>query len=82
MNKSEQTLYLLSTEGFGEFYIIAKTATEAQTKLETELNRADYGFSNARRVTNIKILAHEIGIRNERGELDFSSKNQLIITGK
>jgi hypothetical protein len=52
-------LYLL-TCGLGDYYVIAKTTTDAETYLRLMLNKADYGFSHQREVKNIKILAKEI----------------------
>jgi len=77
---SNMNLYLLTTEGLGDFYLVANNPLEAQKKLEGELNKADYGFDYKRKVKVIKHLAEELKDSFGQGELNFSSKNNLIIT--
>jgi hypothetical protein len=52
-------LYLL-TCGLGDYYVIAKNPTDAETYLRLMLNKADYGFEHQRAIKNIKVLAKEI----------------------
>jgi hypothetical protein len=72
------TLYLLTTKGLGDFYIIAKDSLHATNVLGLNLDKADYGFSSQREVENIKIIAKEITTFSE-GKLNFSSGNKLIL---
>ena len=53
-------LYLLKTKNLGEYYVIAEHPTEAQKKLEDDLNKAAYGYSNDREVQSISLLAKEL----------------------
>lgn len=43
-------LYLVSTVGFGDYYIIANDPTSAENKILSILNESDYGFSSERGV--------------------------------
>lgn len=71
------TLYLLTTEGLGDFYLVALSPNEAKERLETCLNKADYGFFDKRKITNIKILADEITDFPE-GKKHFSGGSKLL----
>ncbi len=52
-------LYLLSTKGVGNFYLIAKNPNDAEMKLKHLLNSSDYGFEPSRKVCNIQLIAEE-----------------------
>lgn len=71
-------LYLLTTKGLGDFYLIAKTPNDAEEKLKSLLDKADYGFSDKRKVENIKLLAEEVGSFPESTPF-FSSGHNLIL---
>ncbi len=70
-------LYLLTTKGLGDFYSVARNPNEAELKLKALLDKADYGFSDKRKVENIKLLAEELDAFPE-GKPFFSSGNNLI----
>ena len=72
-------LFLLTTEGLGDYYIIAETPNDAEKLLDTQLNEADYGFSSNRIVRNIKILTSEIKI-GFNDKLNFNDNNRMIIS--
>ena len=57
------TLYLL-TCGLGDYYVAATDPTEAVWLLTETLDRADHGFYERRKVTNIKVLTEQITERN------------------
>lgn len=71
-------LFLLTTDGLGDYYIIAETPNDAEKLLETQLNEADYGFSSNRIVRNIKILTNEIKI-GFNDKLNFNDDNRMLI---
>lgn len=71
-------LYLLQTKELGSFYIIAEDSAKAETLLKEKLREADYGFSDARKVHTISILASEL-TEFPKGKPNFSSGNKLII---
>lgn len=73
-------LYQL-TSGLGTFWIIATDPTTAQNRLKEELDKADYGFSDNRVVTEIRLITeamHEF----PTGKLHFSSIQQKLIICK
>ena len=71
-------LYLLTTNGLGDFYVIAENSNDAEVRLNGLLNKADYGFSGGRTVRNINILAEEIK-EFPKGKPNFSSEQRLIL---
>jgi hypothetical protein len=71
-------LFLLTTDGLGDYYIIAETPNDAEKLLKTQLNEAGYGFSSYRIVRNIKILTNEIKI-GFNDKLNFNNDNRMII---
>jgi len=54
-------LYLLTTEGLGEFYVVADNTLEAESALLTELQSQSYGTSDSRQVMNIRFITQEMG---------------------
>lgn len=50
-------LYLLSTVGLGDYYVVAEDPTSAESILSKLLYSQDYGYSNSRIINNIKLLA-------------------------
>lgn len=52
-------LYLLTTKGNGDFYLVAESPNIAVNVLTELLDKADYGYKSDRRIENIKILASE-----------------------
>lgn len=70
-------LYLLKTKGLGEFYLIAKTPNDAQNKLESDLEKSDYGFYKDREVEVITLLSKKMKDFPE-GKPNFSSSHKLL----
>ena len=70
------TLYLLTCE-LGDYYVAATDPTEAVRLLTETLDRADYGYYEKRKVTNIKVLSKQITERN--GKPWVSDEHRLII---
>jgi len=71
-------LYLLTTKGLGDFYLVSESPNEAQDKLTELLVKADYGFTDRRKVTNIKWLTDEIS-EFPKGKPNFSNDGNLIL---
>lgn len=65
--------------GLGHWFVIAKSYDSATKLLETELNKADYGFFDKRKVTKIELFAELIEDSFQAGQLNFSSGHTLII---
>lgn len=53
-------LYRLTTKGLGDYWVVAKDPTDAETKLKHILDSKDYGFTDGRKVTTIEVIAEEI----------------------
>ena len=64
-------LYILTTAGFGNFYVVAENPNSAEVKLKGLLNKADYGFYKGRTISDIEMLAEEIG-EFPKGHPEFS----------
>ena len=73
-----EKLYKLTTSELGDFYVIAKDPTSAQKRLESELDKSNYGFSHERKVITIERLAEEIDYF-PKDKMNFSSGCTLII---
>ena len=71
-------LYELKTKGLGEYFVVEKDPTSAIKKLETLLNKSDYGSFIDRDVVNIKIITGEI--KNLGIKPNFSGGNKLILS--
>lgn len=76
-NMNAYNLYLL-TNSIGTFYVLGIDPTSAQVKLEALLDKADYGLSGHRKVTNIELVAESLGEFPE-GRPFFSSGHRLIL---
>ena len=72
-------LYLLTTIGLGDFYVISNTSSQAEDILINALNKADYGFRYERIIKNIKIITGEV--TNFPQDIpNFSTENRLLIS--
>lgn len=58
-NKITINLYRVTTSRLGDFYVVASSFDAAKEALESRLEKADYGFFDYRRVTNIELVATE-----------------------
>ncbi|MBU0846979.1 hypothetical protein KKH23_07280, partial [Patescibacteria group bacterium] len=50
-------LYLLTSDGLGNYYMLAESPDDANKKLRASLREAEYGFHAQR---NIEVLAKEV----------------------
>lgn len=74
-------LYLLTTTGLGDYYVVASDPTSAECHLKSMLDSADYGYTHNRKVVNIKLMATKV--QNDFGvskRPNFSSGDNLILT--
>ena len=55
-----RNLYLLTTLGLGDYYIVAENPKEAEDALMEIFKNQDYGFAKNRRVISIKWLSKEL----------------------
>ena len=72
------TLYLITTEGLGDYYAIANTFDEAANMLTSKLKEAEYGFSKKRVVKGISIVTNKV-TSDGRSKPHFTDNNRLII---
>lgn len=72
------TLFLLSTKGLGDFYVVESCPTSAVNRLNDLLETANYGHKEHRKVDTIKIIANELYCFPEN-KPNFSSENRLIL---
>lgn len=77
------TLYLLTTYGGGDFYVLANNCNDAVDCLTGMLKDANYGFSDDRRVFNVKTVTNTIkpnGFGTEKDKPNLSDKfSRLVI---
>lgn len=78
---SMKNLYHLQTKGLKDYYIIASNPHEAEQTLMTAFEKAEYGFSDYRKVEIIKNLASEIK-EFPKGKPFFSDGHNLIIANQ
>lgn len=71
-------LYLLTTKGAGDFYLVADDPNEAQDTLIKLLDKAKEGVPEDRKVVNIKVIAEEF-FEYQIGKAFFSKGYNLII---
>lgn len=67
-------LYLITTKGLGNYYVIAKDPTEAENTLTSLLDEHSYGFTDSRQVVNIQWLSTSIEDR-----FGISDKNKRLL---
>ena len=67
-------LYLLTTKGNGDFYLIAESPNTAVNVLTELLDKRGYGYKSDRIIVNIKILASEF-----KDAFNIPKENRLII---
>lgn len=71
-------LYLLTTAGLGDFYVVEKCPTSAEKRLINLFIASDYGNPRRRLVTNIKVLSNEL-YNFPENKPNFSSGFNLIL---
>lgn len=71
-------LYLLTTKGIGDFYVIANNVLEAQQRLDGLLYAAKYSHSTARKIIHFEVLTEEL-TEFPLNKPNFSSGNRLIL---
>ena len=77
-----KNLYLVTTNGLGDYHVLANDPTEAQNVLKRILDEQSYGTDDARRITNIKWLAEAFGKSLQDDAKPFlsdKSKRLLIV---
>ena len=78
MERDTLKLFLVSTRGLGDYYVVEKSFNDAKDKLNIMLSEAGYGISPDRLVTGIKLLSQEI-YEFPKGKPFFSSNEFRLI---
>lgn len=58
--ETKMNLYLITVMRMNTFYVLASHPTEAQEKLGSLLDKANWWYSNDRKVKMIELIAEEI----------------------
>lgn len=77
-----KNLYLVTTNGLGDYHVLANDPTEAQNALKRILNEQRYGTPDDRRIINIKWLAEAFDTSLQDDAKPFlsdKSKRLLIV---
>lgn len=74
-------LYLVTTKGLGEHYVVAADPAEAENALLAIYNKQNYGYSSDRKITNIKILAESFrpDFRDKENPYLHDKETKLLI---
>ena len=56
---SEKQLFIVSTQGVGDFYVIAGSFDQAAELIKNELDKQNYGYSNDRTVVSVKFVCQQ-----------------------
>lgn len=70
-------LYLIKTARLGEYYVVADNLNEAEFILKNNLDAADYGFTDARKLKSIDVITSEV--HEFAGKPFFSDGDRLLI---
>lgn len=77
-----KNLYLVTTKGLKDYYVIANDPTEAEKALFKIFEEQDYGFSDYRIVKNIEIIGKSFKPDSRKKDKPFLSDkeaNLLIV---
>jgi hypothetical protein len=72
-------LYLLTTIGMGQYYVIAENPSEAECALISTFEKQDYGFYEKRKVKNIEIVAESFVPDYRNKEIPNLSGNEKLL---
>ena len=74
----EKKLFLVSTKGVGDFYVIASSFNLAAELVEKELNAQNYGFFSDRDVVQVKLLCQQHFSSGKRFLTDDARYNLMV----
>lgn len=78
---SEKQLFLVTTRGCGEFYVVAGSFDLAAELVRNELETQKYGFSSGREVVVVKFLCRQHFFSGKRFLSGDNGENNLMILG-
>lgn len=73
---SEKKLFIVSTRGVGDFYVIAGSFDQAAELIKDELDNQNYGYSNDREVVSVKFICQQ---HFYNGKRYFSGDNKNLL---
>lgn len=78
---SEKQLFLVTTRGCGQFYVVAGSFDEAAELVRNELKAQNYGYSSDREVVEVKFLCRQHFFNGKRYLCGDNGENNLMIWG-
>jgi len=78
---SEKKLFIVTTRGLGDFYVVAGSFDQAAQLVNDELDRQDYGYSGARDIVNVKFLCQQHFSQGRRFFCGDDGENNLLVWG-
>lgn len=78
---SEKQLFLVTTRGCGQFYVVAGSFDEAAELVRNELQMQKYGYSSEREVVEVKFLCRQHFSGGKRFLCGDNGENNLMIWG-
>lgn len=78
---SEKQLFLVTTRGCGQFYVVAGSFDLAAELVRNELKAQNYGYSSDREVVSVKFLCRQHFSGGKRFLSGNNGENNLFIWG-
>lgn len=78
---SEKQLFIVTTRGLGDFYVVAGSFDLAAQLVKDELDAQDYGYSSARAITAVKFVCKQHFSSGKRFLSGDNGENNLLIWG-
>lgn len=78
---SEKQLFLVTTRGCGQFYVVAASFDLAAELVRNELQAQNYGYSSDREVVEVKFLCRQHFSNGKRFLSGDNGENNLMIWG-
>ena len=77
--KEDINLYKVDTARCGTFYAVAESFDKAKEIVEKTLDKADYGFTDYRRVTDIHLLRERKFFKGDKQFLSGDNEINLFV---
>ena len=72
-------LYQIDTKGLQTFYVVASDPTSAENQVYSILNKADYGYSGARKIVTITLITEEVTLFGGQPKPCITMENRLLL---
>lgn len=77
--KVRNKLFIVTTEGCGQFYVVASSFGDAADRVTEELEKIKYGYSVDRRIKSVSFLKEESVYHDRRYFGGDNNVNNLIL---